>query len=155
MNMNHYIHKQLKGIIFPQHLKMVLYILQTHKYPNKHKVIYMPFDYNWGIKPNFLVVCDAILIANSIHNALTMLIETNQCIGNDVCIANIYNLFKDIYETLLVGLINYGCTSSSTITTVVTSSISDINTLVLPVQSYIFNITQQIISSSFLPSDIS
>ena len=80
-------------------------ILLNVIYHNKPRVKFMPFDYNWGIYPNFKQVSDAIIKLTGIIVSLNTYKWTDpDCLYLKNHLTYLYNILKD-------GLIAYGCSN--------------------------------------------
>jgi hypothetical protein len=72
-------------------------------FDGKPKSRYMAWDYNWGIKPDFEIVCDALLRLSGIKTELGLL-ELR-----DPAAIYLKNHVAHLFNTLKTGLITYGC----------------------------------------------
>lgn len=67
------------------------------------KARYMSWEYNWGIKPDFEPVCDALLHLSGI------IVELGMVPWKDPAAIYIKNHIKHLFNTLKNGLIAHGC----------------------------------------------
>lgn len=75
----------------------IIFSLQTPR------IKILPFDYNWCIKPDFLVVTNALVKLSSI------VIELKGRIWQDNSARMLQNYMNSIYKLLKDGLIAHGC----------------------------------------------
>ena len=72
-------------------------------FDGKPKTRYMSWDYNWGIKPNFEIVCDALLKLSG------TMIELGMVSWKDPAAIYMKNHVAHLFNTLKNGLIAHGC----------------------------------------------